>query len=141
MLTIKLKTRDETMRILLAGFVVLLGMSHSAHALNFARTVSSGSKTTMHIYRSWKLADCSSEKGIVRPLIKPSHGKLTAGEGAGVVTGSRFVKNDPCVGKMMTGLQVDYESDLGFRGIDSFQIEVTFGNHSTQIDTYAVTVE
>ena len=103
-------------------------------------TALSGSKERMHTYMSWKLKGCVPSTGIVKVIAKPQHGKLTPSNVEALIGHSRHRSNDPCIGKPMKGFRVDYQSEPGFRGTDTFKIEVTFGKRVPEIDTNTITV-
>jgi hypothetical protein len=126
--------------IALALAAVLLTPSGQANAEAFFRTVKSGRSVPMHLYKAWK-RDCSPDDGVVKVVTKPQHGKLTPGRVDGRIRHNRFSANDPCIGKIIRGFQVEYRSVPGYRGMDRFVIEVTFGRRAPVTDTYTVTVE
>ena len=105
------------------------------------RTVRSRVTTPIHTYLSWN-NDCSPNSGVVKVATKPQHGKLTPRRITAVARHNRFSSyGTACLGKSMPGFEVDYTSVPGYRGMDSFAIEVIYGNRNPILDTYMVTVE
>ena len=105
------------------------------------RTVRSGVTTPFHTYLSWN-NDCSPNTGVVKVATRPQHGKLTPRKVTAVARQNRFSSyGTACLGKSMPGFEVDYTSAPGYRGTDSFAIEVIYGNRNPILDTYTVTVE
>lgn len=95
----------------------------------------------MYVYKSWKIADCTGYSGVVKALSKPQHGKLTPRSVSARIGVSRYLGRTHCLGKAVPGFQVEYTSTPGFRGVDKFTIEVTFGDHAPEVDTFTVNVE
>jgi hypothetical protein len=126
--------------IAIALVVILVAPSGQAHAEAFFRTVKSGRAAPVHLYKAWK-SDCSADDGVVKVVTKPQHGRLTPSQVNGPIRHNRFRASDPCIGKIIRGFQVEYRSVPGYRGIDSFVIEVTFGKRAPITDTYTISVE
>jgi hypothetical protein len=104
-------------------------------------SVKSGVPTPIHTYLAWN-NDCSPDAGVVRVATKPQHGKLTPRKVTAVARQNRFsTYGTVCIGRTMPGFQVVYTSTLGYRGTDSFAIEVIYGGRSPIMDVYSVTVE
>lgn len=95
----------------------------------------------MHVYRSWT-NDCKSKLGIVKVLSKPSHGTLKPTQVKSTIGISRRnpEKSVHCKGVPTNGFRVDYTSAPGFRGIDQFTIQFTYGR-GIDIDNYNVNVQ
>jgi hypothetical protein len=73
---------------------------------------------------------------------KPAHGVLIPHVINHTIANSRFGPVGYCAGKPIKALQIDYRSDMGYRGSDSFTIDITFGFEGRRdIDTYTVAVE
>lgn len=113
-----------------------------AHAKTLSKTVSSDVQTLMYSYATWK-SDCSPEIGVVKVLAKPQHGKLTPEETAGTIRtrGRRHPGPAACIGKPTPLFKVYYISEPGFRGGDSFKIEVTYRGRPPDVDTFTVDVK
>lgn len=106
------------------------------------RTAPSGKTTRMITYKAWKRSDCSADIGVVKVVSKPAHGTLTPRPGVAATIGkNRVGRDNSCMGRPITGFQVDYRSNPGYRGTDTFVIETTFGKRSMVVDTFTVTVE
>jgi hypothetical protein len=122
--------------------IALLGLlGPDAHAAQFDLTATSGVKTRVHVYKSWK-TDCSANVGIVKLVSKPSHGKL---ETSAIDSTIGLSRHDPdrtrhCVGKSVPGFRIDYTSEPGFRGTDNFTIQATWGSRRIEVDTYTINV-
>jgi hypothetical protein len=133
------------MRLWIACFVFSFACCTPAHSDTLARRAKSGQPTKMVVYHSWKPRDCSEKFGVVKVVTKPQHGKLTPSQVVDTVTISRLNPSSPCIGTRQRGFRVDYTSDPGYRGVDSFVLEVTFGRRRpltpTVSDTYTVNVE
>jgi hypothetical protein len=126
------------MRLLALALCFLAG---DALAKDFTKTARSGQSTHMATYRSWG-KDCSSRYGMVKVIAKPAHGTLRPSDVAATIGTSRRnpERTAHCKGAPTTGFRVDYTSSPGFRGIDTFTIEFTFGRN-VDVDSYTVTVE
>lgn len=97
--------------------------------------------TPVHTYLSWN-DDCSPNTGVVKVATRPQHGKLTPSQVSAVARQNRFsTYGTVCLGKTMPGFRVTYTSAPGYRGTDSFAIEVIYGNRQPILDTYTVIVE
>jgi hypothetical protein len=119
---------------------VLLSIGQAARAEQFSRNVQAGVLTTMYTYHSWNAGDCSSKSGIVRVLTKPQHGTLSHTDDVSAPSRNRFRPDDPCIGKPMNGFRVQYISAPGYRGTDSFVVEVLFPGRPRIVDSYSVIV-
>jgi hypothetical protein len=130
------------MKALAVGCVLAFGTSSSALALNFNRTVPSGQTAVMHAYKSWD-RNCASNSGVVRVITKPLHGKLSTRVVNAEIRSSRFSSRgrSRCQGTPIKAFQVEYRSVRGFRGVDTFTLEPTFGNGRQDTDIFTVTVE
>lgn len=123
-------------------FILGCAMPDFAHSRDFNRTVASGVTVRMHQYRSWS-KDCQNNGGAVRLLSKPQHGTATPR-----TVGSRVGTNyfavggvTHCRGSAIKALEVDYRSQPGFHGTDTFMIEETSGTGQRVVDTYTVNVQ
>lgn len=125
-----------------AVMTLVLVTASAAHADAIFRKASSGKTTRMITYKSWKPGECTANVGVVKVVSKPAHGTLTPRPGVATTIGKNRVGNDDsCMGRAITGFQVDYKSDPGYRGTDSFVIETTYGKRSMTVDAFTVTVE
>jgi hypothetical protein len=115
--------------------------ARSAGADSFVRTVPSGHAVRMHNYASWD-RDCSSQFGVVKLVSKPQHGRLITREVETVITvPNRFNGKASCMGKSMRVFSVDYKSNAGYRGFDSFTIDATYSKRRRVIDHYKISVQ
>jgi hypothetical protein len=108
-------------RILVGALLCLLFAP--AEAAEFMLRAKSGASTRIHTYKSWK-TDCTANVGVVKLLVKPTHGKLAT---SAVDTTINVSRHDPaktahCVGRPISGFRIDYTPDAGFRGRDTFLI-------------------
>jgi hypothetical protein len=112
----------------------------NAHAMDFDRSAKSGQTTRMGVYSNWG-SDCKDRLGIVKVISKPSHGKLVPSQVASRVVWTRVTADGstPCKGMPVQGFRVDYTSTPGFRGVDTFVLQFTYGNH-VDIDHFTVSV-
>lgn len=117
----------------------MMAAIEAAQALDFERTAPSGRATRMHIYKSWN-RDCEANGGVVKVVRKPKHGKLSHRAVQTEIGYARLRGFTRCTGTPIRGFQVDYQSNRGFRGVDTFVIEVTFGTRRRDVDTYFVDV-
>lgn len=131
--------RLETGIAMLAALCATIG---PAHAMHFDRTVASGENVSMHHYRSWG-RNCEGNGGQVKLLTKPQHGKLTTRTVDSRIRINRFARGGgtPCTGQPIKAFEVNYRSNPGYRGPDSFTIEMTTGNGQRDVDTYMINVQ
>jgi hypothetical protein len=54
---------------------------------------------------------------------------------------NRFNPGDHCIGSELKGFRVDYTSQPGYRGVDSFFIEYTPAGRAAVIDSFTVNVQ
>jgi hypothetical protein len=121
--------------------LLFFGVSNSALGLDLNRTVVSGQTTHIKSYRSWD-KNCQSRFGVVKLLTKPQHGKLTTRIANGKIRNSRFLGGpDQCFGTPIKAFKIDYTSVKGFRGVDTFTVDITFGGGRRDIDVVTITVQ
>ena len=113
-----------------------------ASAMEFNRTVPSGVTSRVHHYRSWG-KNCEGNGGMVKLLTKPQHGKLTTRTVDSRIEINRFARDGKteCTGRPIKAFEVNYRSDPGFRGTDTFTIEMVTGRGSRDVDNYTVNVQ
>jgi hypothetical protein len=121
---------------------VLCATIGGAHAMQFDRTVPSGTSVSMHRYRSWGRT-CEVNGGQAKLLTRPQHGKLTTRTVDSRIEINRFAHNGStrCTGRPIKAFEVNYRSNPGYHGPDSFTIEFTSGNGQRDTDTYTVNVQ
>ena len=136
---------DSTLRSLAAmasACSVLVISSADAGANSFSRTVTSGQPKRIAAYHSWDPYSCVSLGATMNVLSKPAHGVLVPRVVDHTITTSRFGPVQRCIGKPIKALQIEYKSTPGYRGTDTFSIDVIFGWEGRRdTDTYTVTVE
>lgn len=134
---------DAPLKYFMRVFAILFFgfLPHAALAVDFTVAAKSGRPTLMHVYRSWN-ANCQAKLGIVKVLAKPTHGRLRPTQVTTTISVSRFhpERTAHCVGKPTPGFRVDYTSESGFHGTDSFTIQFDYG-HRLDSDNYTVNVE
>jgi hypothetical protein len=132
----------STLLTVIVGWTSLLNLGDSALAKSMTFAVISGKPTRVHAYHSWDPSTCKSNSAKMTVVSRPAHGILIPHVVDHVITNSRFGPVGHCHGKPIRALQIDYKSEAGYRGNDSFIIDVTFGFEGRRdIDTYTVTVE
>ena len=93
----------------------------------------------MKIYHAWN-RDCSAGAAVVKVVAKPQHGKLASGTVASQISRNRLGGRNQCLGKPILGFEVKYTSAPGFRGTETFTIEVIYGSRAPITDSYIVNV-
>lgn len=127
--------------IALVVVAVVLG-TDVLSAARVSRTARSGQPTRIAAYHSWDPDSCVSLAASMNVINKPAHGVLTARIVPHTITTSRFGTVRNCAGKPIKALAIDYRSKPGFKGTDTFVIDVVFGWQGRRdTDTYTVTVE
>jgi hypothetical protein len=129
-------------RALAATLAVFLFLD-PAEAQPYSRTVSSGKTSTVFTYTPWDLF-CHSAPAVAKLIVKPKHGTVSH-----YLTSATIPKinrltgaETPCAGKPATGFVVTYTSASGFRGVDTFILDVDYpssGRHAT--DVFTITVQ
>ena len=128
-------------KIALGGLLLLAANGH-ATANSFSRNATSGQPKRVAAYHSWDPQTCSSLSATMNVLSKPAHGVLIPRVVPHVITTSRYGTVQNCVGRPIKALQIEYKSAPGYRGSDTFSIDVTFGWEGRRdTDTYTMTVE
>lgn len=124
------------------GCSLLFNANAYAGTNSFSRTATSGQPKRIAAYHSWEPDSCSSLSAKINVVSKPAHGVLIPRVVSHTITTSRFGTVRNCAGKPIKALQIEYKSVAGYRGTDTFTIDVTFGWEGRRdIDTYTVTVE
>jgi hypothetical protein len=110
-----------------------------AAGMTFERDAASGQPKAVWIYRSWT-PTCQETGGVTKVVTRPQHGKLSNRRVIEPVRSNRYNPRDPCIGKIIPGLQVIYTSAPGYRGTDKFVIERSLANGLVDVDTFIMTV-
>ena len=114
----------------------------TSNAKMISLTARSGQPTRINAYHSWDPDSCVSQAATMNVTTKPAHGVLTARIVPHTITTSRFGTVRNCTGRPIKALAIEYRSTPGFRGTDSFVIDVVFGWQSRRdTDNYTVTVD
>src|SRR5688500_9199800 len=118
---------------------LLFSAASVAHAESINRTVASGKQTRMTGYYTWT-RDCVPTSGIVKVVRKPEHGTLSTRIVPVTIGRGQLYGREDCAGTPAKALQVDYKSKPGFRGTDTFELDITFGGTGRQtFHSYTVT--
>ena len=121
---------------------LLFSANANAGTNYFTRSATSGQPKRIAAYHSWDPNNCTSLGATMKVTSKPAHGILIPRVVSHTITTSRFGAVRHCTGKPIKALQIEYKSAPGYRGTDTFTIEVTFGWEGRQdIDIYTVTID
>jgi hypothetical protein len=129
-------------KALAVACLLLFHQSSKAPAESFTRTVPAGQTTRVFVYKSWE-GNCISAFGVVKVSVKPQHGKLSNRIIDTIIPGvHRFGASGQCQGQSTKGFAVYYTPASGFRGTDTFTLDISWPHSGKQaMDTYAVTVQ
>jgi hypothetical protein len=131
----------STQTIALMVLASVFGTDTSS-AKMISKTARSGQPTRINAYHSWDPDSCVSQAASMNVTTKPAHGVLTARIVPHTITTSRFGPVRNCTGKPIKALAIEYRSTPGFKGTDSFVIDVIFGWQGRRdTDNYTVTVD
>lgn len=127
-------------------FLIFLSLAFvwttAAQAQSRTKTVPAGQTTRVAVYTAWDPQYCGSVFGVVKITVKPQHGKLTNRVIDTTIPNSRFGSSGQCYGKPTKGFAIFYAAPRGFRGTDSFTLDVSWPAISRQAtDTYAINVQ
>ena len=125
---------------IVAAAAALISVPTLAHGHYLTVRVHSGETKIVWRYANWT-KDCTPEGGVISVKTKPEHGKLTKNPGPVMLTRPRFQEMVHCLGQTREGMIVSYTSDPGFRGHDSFVLEVKYPGHPTDVDTFTIMVQ
>lgn len=127
-------------------FLILLPLAlfwiTEAQAQSRTRTVPAGQTTRVAVYTAWDPKYCGSVFGVVKISVKPQRGKLSNRVIDTTIPNSRFGSSGECLGKPTKGFAIFYAAPGGFRGTDSFTLDVSWpaiGRQAT--DTYSIIVQ
>lgn len=106
------------------------------------RTVRSGVSTELAHHTSWDDHTCETNGGTVQLLTKPQHGKVTP------TTARRMFHRaingaTRCTGgaRLYQAFVIYYKSNPGYRGTDTFSIQIHLGNGRIWSEYFNVSVE
>jgi len=126
--------------LLLAGLCCFVALS-PASATPMSRTAVSGKPSVMFDYRSWD-ASCVSAGAKMDVTSAPKNGSVAPMFVNSTIPPGRKYGASPCTGKPIKALRVMYTPKRGFKGTDTFTIDVTyFGTGDRTTHEYTVTVE
>lgn len=129
------------LKVSTVAIALVVALSDCASAGYFDRVVSSGALTRMKRYTSIN-RDCQATPGTVKALAKPAHGSLVTSQVTLPFGNSRSKASlASCVGRPMQMFQISYRSVPGFRGVDTFSVQATWGNGSSEVDTFSISVK
>ena len=99
----------------------------SVHCPGQTMTVPAGRTTRVAVYTAWKPQEtpCTSTFAVVKVATRPPHGKLSNHLIDTTIPASRLDGSARCLGTPIKGLAVFYAPDRGFRGVDSFTLDVS----------------
>ena len=131
------------MKKLLAAAVLIFLLPGPAEALPYSRTVPAGKTSTVFTYTPWDLS-CHSTFAVAKLTDKPQHGTVshhfisTTIPEINRLTG----RETPCRGKPATGFVVTYTPARGFRGTDTFTLDVDYPSAARRAtDVFTIQVE
>jgi hypothetical protein len=122
----------------LALTLILAGPT-CAMAATLSKTAVAGKSTKIDEYTGWN-NDCSFLTIRVDVSSPPSYGTVTSKVARGRISNAAVGSAGSCFGKPTRVLQVYYRGKAGFRGIDTFSVDMTVRGQPTKTFTYAVSV-
>jgi hypothetical protein len=133
-------------QLVAAAFCVALAWTSgaTANSNSFSKTVPPGKPTRVAAYHSWDPTTCASLSATMNVQANPKHGTLVPHVTTTTIRTTRIGTGGvgQCYGHAIKALQIDYKPAPGYRGPDSFIIEVIFGyTERRDTDTYNITVE
>ena len=110
---------------------VLIASDARAQEIRLTRPVQSGIESLLVDERSWD-AKCKPLGASITITNPPINGKVTVAPGVSVVP----ISTQPgsagrCAGKSISGNQILYKSNTGFRGIDTLAYEIRHGKSTS----------
>src|SRR5712691_12792442 len=108
--------------------LVLIASDALAREIRLTRPAQSVVESLLVDERSWD-AKCKPLGASITITSQPSNGKVTVVPGVSVIPVStpRSGSAGRCAGKSVSGNQIMYRSNAGFRGIDTLAYEVRYG--------------
>lgn len=130
------------MQLFLICFSLAFFWVTGAEAESRTKTVPAGQTTRVAVYTAWDPQYCGSVFGVVKILVKPQHGKLSSRPIDTAIPSSRFGSSGQCYGKPTKGFGIFYAAPGGFRGTDTFTLDISWPAISKQAtDTYSISVQ
>ena len=122
----------KTMRRLVVAIATVTALRLDAGALaqeiKLTRSAVSGVELLLVDERSWD-ANCKPLATAVTITTQPNNGRVTVVQGVSVVAASTSSASTAhCAGKSITGNQILYQSNPGFRGTDTLAYKVRSGS-------------
>jgi len=120
---------------------LLIGTGAPAQEIKLTRPAQSGVKSLLANERSWD-RNCKPLATSVTITSRPSNGKVTVIQGVSTLppTTLRSGSTGDCAGKPVTGNQIMYQSNPGFRGADTLAYKVMYGNGNSGSTTITINV-
>jgi hypothetical protein len=129
-----------TRTFVLAGAVAAaLAIPAAGSAATLQKSAPSGKSAKIDEYTGWN-NDCSFLTINVNVSSPPSHGAVTSRVARGRITNAAVGSAGSCFGKPTRVLQVYYRSRAGYRGTDTFSVDMSVRGQPTKRFTYAVSV-
>jgi hypothetical protein len=118
-----------------------IGTGALAQEIKLTRPAQSGVESLLANERSWD-RNCRPLATSVTITSQPSNGKVTVVQGVSTLppTTPRSGSTGDCAGKSITGNQIMYQSNPGFRGTDTLAYRVTYGNGKSGSTTLTINV-
>jgi hypothetical protein len=118
-----------------------IGTSALAQEIKLTRPAQSGVELLLANERSWD-RNCKPLATSVTITSQPSNGKVTVIQGVSTLppTTPRSGSTGDCAGKSVTGSQIMYRSNPGFRGADTLAYKVMYGNGKSGSTTITINV-
>ena len=117
----------------------LMFLGSPCDANSFTVQAASGEPKTVYVYRNWD-KDCRERGGVVRVVTKPEYGRLSRERVVATMKTQGRSLDTHCNGVTIPGLQIQYTSARGFRGIDRFTLERTLPNGRVDVDSFTMEV-
>ena len=120
---------------------VCIGMA-AAKDLKLTREAKSGVESRLAWERAWD-RDCKAVPVAVSITQQPKNGTVSAVQGTSQIPAStpRAGSTDECAGKTVTGNEIKYRSNTGFRGIDTVTYNVVRNNVGVGSTTITINVK
>jgi hypothetical protein len=120
---------------------LVIGADALAQEIRLTRSAASGVASLLVDERSWD-PNCKPLTTSVTITSQPSDGKVTVVPGVSIVAATmpRSGSTGHCAGKSITGNQIMYQSNPGFRGTDTLAYKVTYGNGKSGSTTITINV-
>jgi hypothetical protein len=121
--------------------LVLIASGALAQEIRLTRPVQSGIESLLVDERSWD-AKCKPLGASITITNQPINGKVTVAPGVSVVPiSTRPGSAGRCAGKSISGNQIPYKSNTGFRGIDTLAYEIRYGDRKSASITITINVK